>query len=63
MNTLEFPTVKLQEHVNMLRHLNIVVPMMLIQRLQDLQMDLLKEIKSKGDEAHQELMKMMDERS
>jgi hypothetical protein len=63
MDTLEFPMSELKEQVNALGHLNIVVSRMSIQILQDLQIGILQEIKSRGDEAHQELTKIMDERA
>jgi hypothetical protein len=63
MDALEFTMIKLQEQVNALRHMNIVVSQMPIHILQDLQIGLLQEIKIRGDEAHHEMTKIMDERA
>jgi hypothetical protein len=53
---------ELQQQVNALGHLNLVVSRLSMRRLQDLQVGLLQEIQNRGEKAHQELMRMMDER-
>jgi len=50
-DALEFPMSELKEQVNALGHLDLVVSRIPIHILQDLQMGLLQDIKSRGEEA------------
>jgi hypothetical protein len=62
IDVLELPMGELHGKVNALGYLNIVISRIPMHRLQYLQAHLLQEIKTKGEEAKQELLKMMDER-
>jgi len=60
---LEFPVGKLQEQIKALGQLNIVLSKIPIQILQDLQTQLVQEIKNGGDTMNQDLERLRDERA
>jgi hypothetical protein len=62
-NALEFPVGELHEQVNALGHMKIVVSRMSMQKLQDLQGGLVKEIKNRGEEDNKELERIRDKRA